>query len=85
MAVRVVREHTFKLILSAVGIAAAAIYLREASRPASARLSRMHTRVYGQGVALVTTICVVGLAEALDLERRRRPPEEGPGAVVEST
>jgi hypothetical protein len=75
--VRVVREHTFKLILGAVGIAAAAIYLREASRPASARLSRMHTRVYGQGVALVTTICVVGLAEALDLERRRRPPKCG--------
>eukprot|EP00964_Phaeocystis_antarctica_P053650 scaffold31509_cov71-Phaeocystis_antarctica.AAC.3 len=59
MAVRVVREHTFKLILSAVGIAAAAIYLREASHPASARLSRMHTRVYGQGVALVTTIALV--------------------------
>ena len=69
---RLVREHTFKLILGAVGLAAAAIYLREASRPASARLSRMHTRVYGQGVAIVTTICVVGLAEAL--ERRRRPP-----------
>ena len=82
MAARLVREHTFKLILGAVGLAATAIYLREASRPASARLSRMHTRVYGQGVALVTTICVVGLAEALDLERRRRPPEEGPRAVV---
>ena len=66
------REHTFKLILGAVGLAATAIYLREASRPASARLSRLHTRVYGQGVAIVTTICVVGLAEAL--ERRRRPP-----------
>lgn len=77
-AARVVREHTFKLVVGAVGLAYAGIYMREASKPASARLSLMHTRVYGQGVALATTVCVVGLAEALDLERRRRSGDNAP-------
>ena len=62
-----VRESPFKLTAGLVGAAYASIYINESRKPAASRLRLIHTRVYGQAVAVVTTVCVLGLAEALDM------------------
>lgn len=63
---QLVRDSPFKLTASVVGVACAAIYWRESANPATSRMRLLHTRIYGQAVAVVTTVCVLGLAEVLD-------------------
>ena len=70
---QLVRDSPFKLTASLVGVACATIFWRESANPATSRMRLLHTRIYGQGIVVVTTVCVLGMAEVLDRGASSRP------------
>ena len=71
-----VYDHPFKVIVGIALPTYAAIFRRESTQPATAGMllsqRLIHTRVYGQGVVVLTTLGVMGFVETMKPEGRYR-------------
>lgn len=69
-AANAVFEHPFKTILSTASVCYAAIFYRESTHPSTAKMllshRLIHTRVYGQFIAVGTTIAVMGFGRSME-------------------
>ena len=82
-AANMVYDHPFKTIIGIAVPCYLAIFHRESTNPATAQMllsqRLIHTRVYGQGVVVLTAIAVMGFAESMRRDGRYRVED---GAVV---
>jgi hypothetical protein len=70
VAANVVYTHPFKTIMSIAGPIYGALFYRESTHPSTAHMPLsqrlIHTRVYGQMVAVLSTVAVMGFAKTME-------------------